>query len=407
MRRLRNLVKDNRRNPNAIVYAVLALVALFWPIVVNMLGASNLVGFAADAGVFVVLALGLNVVIGFAGLLDLGYAAFWAIGAYTAGLFASEQLSVSPIGHNVHLAFWLLIPLGACLAAGFGALLGAPTLRLRGDYLAIVTLGFGEIVPLIFTNLGLSQKGGLGDWTSGPNGITVDQPSLPFWFTGPWAGQNFGIVSPFPFSFDPVAFYAVMVLLVFVCVLLVNNLYRSRLGRAWMAIREDEVAASAMGVNTRNVKLLAFSMGAFFAGIAGVYYGSKLSLVTPENFKFQYSVAIVVMIVLGGMGNIPGVIIGALTIYFVQYDVLTNLPDWTSNAANTIGLGFLNQPIGTGWIGLHDEVQRLNFLVFGLILVLFMLLRPQGLLPSRIRAQELATGDVAEESVFEVQTSAQ
>jgi branched-chain amino acid transport system permease protein len=406
MKRVRRLVSENRRNPNAIVYVALGVAALGWPVLVTSLGATNLIGLAADAGVFILLALGLNVVIGFAGLLDLGYAAFWAIGAYTAGLFASQQLAVSPIGHEVHIAFWLLVPMGACIAAGFGVLLGAPTLRLRGDYLAIVTLGFGEIVPLVFTNLGLSQKGGLGDWTSGPNGITVDQPSLPFWFTGPWAGQNFGIVSPFPFSFDPVAFYVVMVILVFLCVLLVNNLYRSRLGRAWMAIREDEVAAAAMGVNTRNVKLLAFSMGAFFAGIAGVYYGSKLSLVTPENFKFVYSVSIVVMVVLGGMGNIPGVIVGALAIYFIQYDVLTNLPAWASSAAQSVGLGFLNQPNGSNWIGLHDEVQRLNYLVFGLILVLFMLLRPQGLLPSRARAQELATGDVAEESVFEVQTAA-
>ena len=406
MKRLRKLVSENRRNPNAIVYVLLGIGVFVWPVLLNFFGATNLIGLTADAGVFVLLGLGLNVVIGFAGLLDLGYAAFWAIGAYTAGLFASQQLGVSPIHHEVHVAFWLLVPMGAFIAAGFGVLLGAPTLRLRGDYLAIVTLGFGEIVPLIFTNLGLSQQGKLGDWTSGPNGITVDQPSLPAWITGPWAGTNFGIVSPFPFSFDPVAFYVVMVILVVLCVLLVNNLYRSRLGRAWMAIREDEVAAAAMGVNTRNVKLLAFSMGAFFAGIAGVYYGSKLSLVTPENFKFQYSVAVVVMVVLGGMGNIPGVIIGALTIYFIQFDVLTNLPDWTSNAAQSVGLGFLNNPIGTNWIGLHDEMQRLNFLVFGLILVLFMLLRPQGLLPSRVRAQELATGDVSEESLFEVQTAA-
>ncbi len=404
MKRLRRFIQENRYNPSAIVYLALVVIAIIWPTAVNALGSPNLVGLAADAGVFVLLALGLNVVIGFAGLLDLGYAAFWAIGAYTAGMFASQQLAVSPVHHEVHIAFWLLIPMGAFIAAGFGALLGAPTLRLRGDYLAIVTLGFGEIVPLVFTNLGLSSP--LGNWTSGTNGIAnLDQPSLPFWITGPWAGTDFGIVHPFVFNFDPTAFYVVMVFLVFVCVILVNNLYRSRIGRAWMAIREDEVAAAAMGVHTRNIKLLAFSMGAFFAGIAGVYYGSKLSLVTPENFKFVYSVSIVVMVVLGGMGNIPGVIVGALSIYFIQYYVLTNLPQWASQAAQTVGLGFLNQTHGTNWIGLHDEVQRLNYLVFGLILVLFMLLRPQGLLPSRVRAQELATGEVAEESVFEVQAS--
>jgi branched-chain amino acid transport system permease protein len=167
-----------------------------------------------------------------------------------------------------------------------------------------------------------------------------------------------------------------------------------------MAVREDEVAAAATGVNTVAIKLLAFAIGASFSGFAGTYYGAKLSLVSSENFAFVVSVTILIMVVLGGMGNIPGVILGALGIYYVLFNLLTNLPDIATNAANAIGLGFLNTSKGD-WIGLHDEVQRLNFLVFGLILVLVMLLRPQGLLPSRVREQELAKG-TSEEAVFDL-----
>jgi branched-chain amino acid transport system permease protein len=167
-----------------------------------------------------------------------------------------------------------------------------------------------------------------------------------------------------------------------------------------MAVREDEVAAAATGINTVAIKLLAFAIGASFAGFAGCYYGAKLSLVSSDNFEFVISVSILIMVVLGGMGNIPGVITGALTIFFVQDLVLTNLPEWTSSLASTLGLGFLNQHTG-GWVGLHDEVQRLNYIVFGLILVTVMLLRPQGLFPSRIREQELEKG-IAEETVFDL-----
>jgi branched-chain amino acid transport system permease protein len=189
-------------------------------------------------------------------------------------------------------------------------------------------------------------------------------------------------------------------ILVAICIVLVTNLHNSRIGRAWMAVREDEVAAAASGINTVAVKLLAFAIGASFAGFAGCYYGAKLSLVSSENFEFVVSVSILIMVVLGGMGNIPGVIVGALTIYFVQFYVLTNLPDYAVAAANAVGLGFLNQS-NPGWVGLHDEVQRLNYIVFGLILVTVMLLRPQGLFPSRIREQELEKGTV-EQSVFDV-----
>jgi branched-chain amino acid transport system permease protein len=188
------------------------------------------------------------------------------------------------------------------------------------------------------------------------------------------------------------AYYWLMAILILIVVILVSNLQRSRLGRAWGAIREDELAADAMGINTVTTKLLAFSIGAATSGFAGVFYGSKLSLVSPENFSFVVSVTILVMVVLGGMGNIPGVIVGALAIYYVLFNVLTNLPANVKGIANAVGLGFLNRPNAGGWPGLEQEVQRLNFLIFGLILIGIMLLRPQGLLPSRVRKQELEKG---------------
>jgi branched-chain amino acid transport system permease protein len=386
------------------VYAILLVAALLFPGVAQFVtngDATPLISQAADAGVYVLLAIGLNVVVGFAGLLDLGYAAFFAIGAYTAGMLASGQLGASPLHHEIHIPFWLILFLAMFFAASAGAILGAPTLRLRGDYLAIVTLGFGEIVPRIFRNMGFGSP--LGNWTSGINGINaLDRPSLPFWITGPWVSQPFGVIKGFDFGFDPVPFYVLMVILVIICVILVNNLRRSRLGRAWMAVREDEVAAAAMGVNTVTTKLLAFGIGAAFSGFAGAYYGTKLSLVGPDAFSFVVSVTVLVMVVLGGMGNIPGVMVGALLIYYILYSFLGNLPDYMSNAAQAVGLGFLNEPNPAhNWPGLHEEVVLLPFLLFGLILVSIMLLRPQGLLPSRTRAQELQKG-VSQEAVADL-----
>jgi branched-chain amino acid transport system permease protein len=381
---------------NTVVYAALIVVALLFPGVAQFATGGNgtfLVSTAADAGVYVLLALGLNVVVGFAGLLDLGYAAFFAIGAYTYAMLASGKL-VTILGHtvHVHVSFWLLLIVAVAVAATFGAVLGAPTLRLRGDYLAIVTLGFGEIVPIVFRNG--------GTLTGGVNGVTaLDLPTLPFWIDGPWAGLPLAIERDYQFI-DPTAYYVLMLMLLAVAIILTSNLRRSRLGRAWMAVREDEVAAAAMGVNTVTTKLLAFAMGASFSGFAGCFYGAKLSVVSPENFSFVVSVTILLMVVLGGMGNIPGVIVGALAIYFVDFYVLTNLPSWSSGLAGSIGLGFLNQSHG-GWSGLQDETQRLIYLVFGLILVITMVLRPQGLLPSRQREQELA-GGTADEALADV-----
>ncbi|MBO0688527.1 MAG: hypothetical protein J2P40_02965 [Candidatus Dormibacteraeota bacterium] len=385
--RLGAWVRDNSRNSNAITYAVLAVIAVLLPSVASFIipdQANLLINQAADAGVYVLMAIGLNVVVGFAGLLDLGYAAFFAIGAYTYAMLASSQLAQSPVHHAVHIPFWLLLFVGVFVAASFGVILGAPTLRLRGDYLAIVTLGFGEIVPRVFRNA--------GTWTGGVNAISaIDAPSLPAWADGPWNnGAAFQVLRPFDFtSGSAIPWYILMLGLILIAIILVRNLQRSRLGRAWMAIREDEVAAAAMGINTRNVKLLAFAIGAATSGFAGAFYGAKLSLVSPENFSFIVSVTVLMMVVLGGMGNIPGVIVGAILIYFVEFKLLTDLPGWTVAVTDNIGLRGAHSTIS-------DFASRLNFLFLGLILVLTMLLRPQGLLPSRVRTQELQHAEHAD-----------
>jgi len=400
-------LRERIRDRDQAIYGVLILAALVFPMATLFItgGSTAYISQAAHAGTWVLLAIGLNVVVGFAGLLDLGYAAFFAIGAYTYALFASSQLGSSPLHHSFHFPFWMMMFIGLIVAASFGAILGFPTLRLRGDYLAIVTLGFGEIVPQLSYNL--------PDWTGGINAIGgIDKPWFPAWITGPWAGANSisviqdstcrnpfaqtQFIPCFSFGFDQVAYYVLIVILIFGAVILVTNLYRSRLGRAWMAIREDEVAAAAMGINTVTTKLLAFAIGASFSGFAGAYYGASFGLVSPDDFLFVVSITVLVMVVLGGMGNITGVIVGALVIYFVLNTLLPSLASNAEQLANTIGLSSLNTQKGD-WPGLYAEVQRLQFLLFGLILVMIMLLRPQGLFPSRVREQELKHAAVQEE----------
>src|SRR5580658_2035781 len=279
--------------------------AIVLPLIVRNGAFTN---FLADAGAFVLLALGLNIVVGFAGLLDLGYAAFFAIGSYAFALLASPQL-------GIHLPFWLLLFLASGIAALFGILLGAPTLRLRGDYLAIVTLGFGEIVPQTFLNL--------TQWTGGPNGIgPLDQPVL--------FGYRFGL--------NALPYYVLILVLIALAVWLANNLRTSRLGRAWMAIREDELAAAHMGINTTATKLAAFSIGASFSGLAGCAYAAKLQLVSPDQFQFNVSVAILSMLVLGGMGNIPGVIVGSLVISSLDRFILPQLTNFAQGVGISIDL---------------------------------------------------------------------
>jgi branched-chain amino acid transport system permease protein len=294
---------------------------------------------------YVMLALGLNIVVGFAGLLDLGYIAFYAVGAYVYALLASPQL-------GLHLPFWVILPLGAAVAAFFGLILGAPTLKLRGDYLAIVTLGFGEIIRIFLNNL--SQPVNI---TNGPRGIAgID----PFTLGG--------------FRFDSPIKYYYLLLAVVLGIIVVNlRLQNSRIGRAWEAIREDEIAARAMGIDTRNLKLLAFAMGASFGGIAGGMFSAIQAFISPESFVLVESIMVVSMVVLGGMGNIWGVILGALLLSFVP-EILR----WTVTPV---------QEALFGRMLIEPEVIRM--LLFGLALVLVMLYRPAGLLPSAVRKREL------------------
>jgi branched-chain amino acid transport system permease protein len=306
---------------------------------------------------YVMLALGLNIVVGFAGLLDLGYIAFYAIGAYTYALLASPHF-------NLHLPFWIILPLGAAVAALFGVLLGAPVLKLRGDYLAIVTLGFGEIIRIFLNNLSRPVN-----VTNGPQGITGIDPFTIGGFSLGRYEKFLGIEWSGPIK------YYYLLLAVALAVIVVNiRLQNSRVGRAWEAIREDEIAARSMGINTRNMKLLAFAMGASFGGIAGGMFSAIQGFISPESFVLVESIMIVSMVVLGGMGNIWGVILGALLLSFVP-EILR----WTVEPA---------QQALFGRMLVEPEVIRM--LLFGLALVLVMLFRPAGLLPSAVRQRELA-----------------
>jgi len=305
---------------------------------------------------YILLALGLNIVVGFAGLLDLGYIAFYAVGAYVYALLASPHF-------NLHLPFWVILPAGAALAALFGLLLGAPTLKLRGDYLAIVTLGFGEIVRIFLNNL--SRPVNL---TNGPQGVAgID----PFRIDG-FDFAQYQTLLGLQFS-GPIKYYYLLLAVVIAVIVINLRLQNSRIGRAWEAIREDEIAASAMGINTRNVKLLAFAMGASFGGLAGGMFSAMQAFISPESFVLVESIMVVSMVVLGGMGNIWGVILGALLLSFVP-EILR----WTV------------EPLQDALFGrqlIAPEVIRM--LIFGLALVLVMLFRPAGLLPSAVRKREL------------------
>jgi branched-chain amino acid transport system permease protein len=309
---------------------------------------------------YVLLALGLNIVVGFAGLLDLGYVAFYAVGAYMFGLLASPQLTdafpaiAAAFPNGLHTPWWVVIPLGAVLAGGAGVLLGAPTLKLRGDYLAIVTLGFGEIVRVFMNNLDAPVN-----ITNGPKGITgIDDISM--------FGVHFGKTQNlFGLEFAKVTnYYYLFLLLVVLGIAVCYRLERSRIGRAWMAIREDEIAAKAMGINTRNLKLLAFGMGATFGGVSGAMFASFQGFISPESFSLQESVMIVAMVVLGGIGHLPGVIVGAL--------LLSALPEVLRYVAGPL------QAMTDGRL----DASILRQLLVALAMIAIMLSRPRGLWPS-------------------------
>jgi branched-chain amino acid transport system permease protein len=348
---------DTQKNPR-LAWAGMAVVAvalLVLPFALASVGTAW-VRITNLAILYCFLALGLNIVVGFAGLLDLGYIAFYAVGAYVYALLASPHF-------NLHLPFWIVLPIGAAFACLFGVLLGAPTLKLRGDYLAIVTLGFGEIIRIFLNNL--SQPVNI---TNGPQGIHLIDPFR----IGSFSFASRETILGLDFS-GPVKYYYLF-LLILIAVMIINmRLQDSRLGRAWEAIREDEVAARAMGINTRNVKLLAFAMGASFGGIAGGMFSAIQGFISPESFVLVESVMVLSMVVLGGMGNIWGVVLGAILLSFVP-EVLR----------------YTVAPVQQALFGrmlLEPEVIRM--LLFGLALVLMMLFRPAGILPSALRKREL------------------
>jgi len=341
--------------------AVIGL-ALVFPLINRWLG----LGWEAKVvpiALFIILALGLNVVVGFAGLLDLGYAAFFAIGAYTAAFLTSP---VSPFafvreGHPVN--FFLAMLISAAVAAGFGVLLGAPTLRLRGDYLAIVTLGFGEIVPLVVKNT--------PDITKGTQGMNpIGYPEIP------------GIV----FALDPVPWYYLIVTVLLISVVITSRLRTARIGRAWAAMREDEVAAASMGINLVTTKLFAFSLGASFSGFAGSIWASYLQVIAPEQFDFSVSIFVLSMIILGGLGNIGGVIAGGVLLGGVDRILF----DWISGIVHGIGAAINNQDLQ------FMDVSRSRQMIFGIALVFMMLVRPEGLFPSARRKAELHAAEEGE-----------
>ena len=344
-------------NPRSAFGIALITIALLGLPFVAAMGGQAWVRILDFAILYVFLALGLNIVVGFAGLLDLGYIAFYAVGAYTWALLASPHF-------GLHLPIWAILPIGAGLACIAGVLLGSPTLKLRGDYLAIVTLGFGEIVRIFMNNLNAPIN-----ITNGPQGITLIDPVTIGGLKFSGNTQLFGLTLS-----GPMKYYYLLVALAILVIIINLRLQHSRIGRAWQAIREDEIAAKAVGINTRNIKLLAFAMGASFGGIAGGVFAAMQGFVSPESFSLMESIMILAMVVLGGMGHIPGVILGAV--------LLSILPE------------VLRYGVGPAQMALFGKMlvdpESLRMLVFGLALVLVMRFKPAGLWPSPERKSELS-----------------
>lgn len=349
------------RHPNTdrthwLVWALLGLLLAAMPWIVTAGFGNTWLRILNFALLYVMLALGLNIVVGFAGLLDMGYIAFYAVGAYLWALLASPQF-------GLHWPMWAILPLGAAVAGLFGVLLGAPTLKLRGDYLAIVTLGFGEIIRIFLNNLNAPLN-----ITNGPQGISAIDP-VHFGSMNLARPIDLGL-----FTLPPlVSYYYLFLAAALIIIAIALRLERSRVGRAWAAIREDEVAARACGINTRNVKLLAFAMGATFGGVAGGLFAGFQQFVSPESFGLLESVMVLCMVVLGGMGHIPGVIFGAL--------LLTLLPEFFRHIAGPLQQNLFGSVL--------VDPESLRMLLFGLSLLLVMRYRPSGLWPSPQRQREI------------------
>jgi branched-chain amino acid transport system permease protein len=368
---------------DALIAAVLLLAAAVLPFFYEE--GSSFIDDSIFALAYIVMALGLNVVVGFAGLLDLGYVAFYAIGAYTIGWFGSSFFQAANGGEGIHIGvsgiaaelpglhvnFLLVLVIATVLCAAAGALIGIPTLRLRGDYIAIVTLAFGEIIGLIAVN---GDQLNIGDYylTQGRQGITpIDKIDLPL--TDPFTSLELR-----PWYWTGLALVAI--------VLFVNfRLRDSRLGRAWIAVREDEVAAASMGVPLVRVKLLAYATGAAFAGMAGSFLASYQNTVNADQFQFSFSIFVLGMIILGGLGSIWGVVLGAIVLSFINTRLIPDV---------------LN-PLPRDWFGLDFDVTELGYGIFGFLLVVMMVLRPQGLIPERRRQAELTEDLERDEVLFE------
>ena len=338
----------------------IALLALPW---LAGMGGASWVRILDFALLYIMLALGLNIVVGLAGLLDLGYIAFYAVGAYLYGLLASPHLIDhfewirQTLPHGLHTSVWLVIPLAALVAALFGVVLGAPTLKLRGDYLAIVTLGFGEIIRIFMNNLNAPLN-----ITNGPQGINfIDPVSI----GGVQLSKGLELLG---YKIPALNLYYYLFLgLALIVVLVSLRLERSRIGRAWVAIREDEIAAEAMGIHTRNMKLLAFALGASFGGVSGAMFAAFQGFVSPESFGLNESIVVLAMVVLGGMGHIPGVILGAVLLSaFPEVLRYTMVP-------------LQHYLFGKVWV----EAEIIRSLVYGLAMIIIMLYRPHGLWPAR------------------------
>jgi len=363
-----------------VIPTIILVVAVTYPLYFDSLGSMNLLGdyplldTAVIMGVYAMMGIGLNIVVGYAGLLDLGYVAFYAMGAYTAAWFASVQFAhrnlhfgAIGVGSNtpgIHISIWILLVLAGIFTAFIGVIIGLPTLRLRGDYLAIVTLGFGEILPQIARNG--DNLGGF-NLTNGPNGITpIDPPGF--------GGVNFLSGSGTFFTSQRLFFWAVLVLVI-ITIFCSLRLRDSRLGRAWIAIREDETAAAAMGIPLMRTKTWAYATGAFFGGVAGAYYASFKQSTFPGDFSFNISAFILSMVILGGMGNVWGVVFGAAFLAFLNQQGLADIGHW------------INTNLGT-----NLDVPKYQFGIYGTIIVLTMLIRPEGLIPSARRRAELHEG---------------
>ncbi|MBS1174243.1 MAG: livH 1 [Burkholderiaceae bacterium] len=372
-------------NPKQSIFGLVICIALLalMPFIAKELGGTTWVRIIDMALLYVMLALGLNIVVGFSGLLDLGYVAFYAVGAYMVALLSSTHLSdnfaffAQHFPNGLHIPLWVIVPLGAGLAALAGIMLGTPILKLRGDYLALVTLGFGEIIRIFMNNWGKTKKD-----LPEPDGLLQ---SVVYWWNqnynitnGPRGINRIDPVTVFGYPLDRTLtiggidltkeflYYYLFLALAIVTIVICYRLQKSRLGRAWMALREDDIAAKAMGINVRNIKLLAFSLGATFGGVAGGMFAAFQGFISPESFSFLESIVILAMVVLGGMGHIPGVVLGAIILY--------TLPEFLRFTVEP----FQRNVLGKIWV----DTAIVRQFILGLSMVLIMLYRPKGLWPT-------------------------